>query len=117
MRFEATVLFSALAHDTRLRCLMLLMQNDELCVCELTYALGASQPHVSRHLAQLREMGLVADRRSGLWVHYRIHPGLPEWAQAVLRETVAGLRREAPFSEDHRVLAGMPNRPGTVRWI
>jgi len=40
---------------------MLLLQHQELCVCELTYAIGAAQPHISRHLAQLRELGLVSD--------------------------------------------------------
>ena len=70
-------LFAALAHDTRLRCLMLLMSHDELCVCELTHAIGAAQPHISRHLAQLRALGLVFDRREGLWIHYRVNPALP----------------------------------------
>jgi ArsR family transcriptional regulator len=46
MKIEATKLFGALANDTRLRCLMLLLHQDELCVCELIHALGASQPHV-----------------------------------------------------------------------
>ncbi|BCU06976.1 hypothetical protein Atep_16530 [Allochromatium tepidum] len=65
-------LFTALAQDTRLRCLLLLATQGELCVCELTQATGVVQPHVSRHLAQLRELGLVQDRRDGLWVHYRL---------------------------------------------
>ena len=69
-------LFAALAHDTRLRCLMLLMKHNELCVCELTYAIGAPQPHISRHLAQLRELTLVSARREGLWIHCK-HPVNP----------------------------------------
>ncbi|HOP16540.1 MAG TPA: metalloregulator ArsR/SmtB family transcription factor, partial [Gammaproteobacteria bacterium] len=72
-------LFSSLANDTRLRSLMLLLRHDELCVCELTHALGVAQPQISRHLALLRESGLVSDRREGLWVHYRVHPELPDW--------------------------------------
>lgn len=55
-------LYSSLANDTRLRSLMLQLRYVELCVCELTHALGLAQPHVSRHLALLRESGLVADR-------------------------------------------------------
>jgi len=108
-------LFAALAHDTRLRCLMLLMQHEELCVCELTYALGAAQPHVSRHLAQLRELGLVSDRRDGLWIHYRIHPQLPGWVKAVLQATAAGVEDQNPFTLDERSLGAMPNRPGAPR--
>lgn len=107
--------FSALAHDTRLRCLLLLLQHGELCVCELTHAIGAAQPHISRHLAQLRELGLVLDRRDGLWIHYRIHPELPNWAQIVLRATGEGVRHEAPFATDSQTLSAMPNRPGKAR--
>ena len=70
MPIEPTDLFTAISHPTRLRCLLLLLRFEELCVCEFTGALGAAQPHVSRHLAQLRAAQLVADRRDGLWIHY-----------------------------------------------
>jgi ArsR family transcriptional regulator len=115
MAMTATELFSALAHDTRLRCLMLLSRHDELCVCELTHALGASQPHVSRHLAQLRALGVVADRREGLWVHYRVSPSLPPWAKAVIHDTASGTADSSPFAEDEAALAAMANRPGAAR--
>jgi ArsR family transcriptional regulator len=108
-------LFAALAHDTRLRCLLLLLRHEELCVCELTHALGAAQPHVSRHLAHLREPGLVLDRRAGLWIHYRINPKLPEWVRSVLRATAEGIGGEAPYRDDAAALAAMPNRPGAAR--
>ncbi len=108
-------LFAALAHETRLRCLMLLQAHGELCVCELTHALGASQPHVSRHLGALREAGLVTDRRDGLWIHYRLHPDLPGWVRGVLRETARGAAGSAAggskFEADDAALAAMPNRP------
>src|SRR3989304_3575780 len=76
--------FPALADPTRLRCLLLLAAEGELCVCELTHALGESQPKISRHLAMLRAAGIVSDRREGLWVHYRLNPELPPWAREVL---------------------------------
>ena len=112
MNIKPNELFSALANDTRLRCLMLLMQHHELCVCELTYAIGAAQPHISRHLAQLRELGLVSDRRQGLWIHYRIHSQLPDWVNAVLQATAVGVGHRIPFVTDERTLSAMPNRPG-----
>jgi len=112
---KATDFFAALAHDTRLRCLMLLSRHHELCVCELTYALGVSQPHISRHLAQLRELGVAADRREGLWVYYRIHPALPDWAIDVLRDTARGTADRLPFVADEQALAAMANRPGAAR--
>ena len=110
----ALALFRALSDETRLRCLILLQQEGELCVCELTYALAAVQPKVSRHLAQLREAGIVADRRQGLWVYYRLHPELPGWAAEVLRATAEGIAGGTPHLEDHDRLARMPNRPGAA---
>jgi len=115
MTITPSALFGALAHDTRLRTLMLLAQHSELCVCELTYAIGVSQPHLSRHLAQLRENGLVSDRRASTWVYYRINPALPDWAQSVLRNTEAGLKAVPPFSDDSSALGAMPNRPDAPR--
>jgi ArsR family transcriptional regulator, arsenate/arsenite/antimonite-responsive transcriptional repressor len=115
MNITPTNLFAALANDIRLRCLMLLVAHEELCVCELTHALGVGQPHVSRHLAQLRELGVVMDRRPGLWIYYRIHPALPSWALAVLRETTVGVIDQSPFADDRAALAQMPNRPSAPR--
>ena len=112
---EPNVLFSALSNDVRLRCLMLLTAEEELCVCEFTHALGLAQPAISRHLALLREPGIVLDRREGLWIHYRIHPDLPEWVKAVLQATAAGVGDQSPFTTDEETLSAMPNRPGAPR--
>jgi Predicted transcriptional regulators len=114
MSLATEALFRALADPTRLRCLLLLHAEGELCVCELTHALGESQPKISRHLAQLRETGIVSDRRQGLWVYYRLHPQLPAWALEVLRATAAGVTGQAPYAADAQALHDMPNRPGAV---
>lgn len=63
--------FRALADRTRLRILALLM-TGEVCVCHIHETLRLPQPKVSRHLAYLRRTGLVATRKDGLWVHYRL---------------------------------------------
>lgn len=115
MNISPVDLFTALSHETRLRCLLLLLRNDELCVCELTHAIDAPQPHVSRHLAQLRALGVVTDRRDGLWIHYRINTELPDWAGAVLREAARGVVGSTPYAADHRALQGMPGKPGLKR--
>ena len=115
MNIEPNELFAALSHETRLRCLMLLMQHDELCVCELTYAIGAAQPHISRHLGQLRELGLVSDRREGLWIHYRVNQALHDWVKQVLQATAEGAGHQAPFTTDERTLSAMANRPSAQR--
>lgn len=112
MKLEATELFKLLADTTRLRCLLLLQSEGELCVCELIHAIGDSQPKISRHLAHLRKSELVVDRREGLWVHYQLNPNLPEWVNTVLAETLAAVSTEQPYGSDLVSLSDMPNRPG-----
>jgi ArsR family transcriptional regulator len=114
MTVSAETLFRMLADSTRLRILLLLQQHGELCVCELTHTLGLSQPKISRHLAHLRESGLLLASRNGQWMYYRINPALPAWAQSVLQATVEGNSGAAPFSADRRMLEAMPNRPGAA---
>ena len=63
--------FKGLADLTRLRILNLLL-TGELCGCDLQYVIGSSQPNISRHLAYLKRSGLVADRRDGYRVFYRL---------------------------------------------
>ena len=101
--------YKCLADDTRLKSLLLIQDEGELCVCELTAALGVSQPKISRHLAQLRACGLLADRRQGQWVYYRIHPNLPTWAREVLSTTLA--HNANVIAASARKLCSMGNRP------
>ncbi len=68
---EMETLFKALADTTRLRILGLLL-TGEVCVCDIHESLKIPQPKASRHLAYLRRAGLVATRRDGLWIHYRL---------------------------------------------
>ena len=107
----AESLFGALSNLIRLRCVVLLQQEGELCVCELTHALEAAQPAVSRHLALLREAGVVSDRREGLWIHYRVNPQLPNWARAVIRDAAKGLADRSTFNRDRKRVHSMPDRP------
>ena len=113
MNTNPEAFFTALSHPLRLRALLLIHAEGELCVCELTHALGVSQPMISRHLAQLREAGVVSDRRQGLWVYYRLEPQLPAWAADVLT-AAEGLAEQAPFADDRAALAEMANRPGVA---
>jgi ArsR family transcriptional regulator len=68
---EMDMLFRALADRTRLR-LLNLMGPDEVCVCYFVEVLRTPQPKISRHLAYLKRAGVVAARREGKWIHYRI---------------------------------------------
>ena len=79
-------LFKNLADETRLGIVLLLKARGELCVCDLCTALAQSQPKISRHLAMLRESGLLLDRKQGKWVHYRLSPQMPAWAAQVIEQ-------------------------------
>jgi ArsR family transcriptional regulator len=104
------LLCKALADETRARIALLAAREGELCVCELVGALGESQPKVSRHLAQLRNSGLLADRRQGQWVYYRLHPDLPDWVHELLTLMLDSNRHW--LDPQARRLAGMSERPG-----
>ena len=64
-------LFRAFSDRTRLRILHLL-QDGEMCVCDLVGALKVPQPTASRHLAYLRRAGLVTVRKSASWSYYTL---------------------------------------------
>ncbi len=103
--------FQALADTTRLRCLMLMVAEKEVCVCEMTHALGEIQPKVSRHLAALRAAGFILDRRDAQWIYYRLHPDLPAWMREILSTCQRGLAEQTPCCGDRAALADMSNRP------
>ncbi len=95
-RYEARArIAKALAHPSRL--LMLdALQEKELCVCELQALVGADQSTVSKHLALLKQAGLVADRREGGWSYYRLKcrclEGFWRCIEAVLKENLKAQR-------------------------
>jgi ArsR family transcriptional regulator len=78
-------LFRALADPTRVQMLHLLKAATEpICVCDFTAAFDLGQPTVSHHLAKLKEAGLVASFRRGVWSFYSLSADLPDTARAVL---------------------------------
>jgi len=101
--------YKCLADDTRLKSILLIHLEKELCVCELTEALQVSQPKVSRHLAQLRECELLEDRREGQWIFYSLSPSLPAWAREVIQATADN--NPAYTKDPHKLLCCMGDRP------
>ena len=99
--------FKALSEETRLRIMALLLENEELCVCDFVGALGETQSKISRHLRYLYHAGLVRDRRQGLWMHYRLSPDLTPQQAAI----VAALS-QAIGEEERR-----PLREALARWM
>jgi ArsR family transcriptional regulator len=96
-------LFAALADTTRLR-LLNLMAGREVCVCYFVEILRQGQPKISRHLAYLRKAGLVAARREGKWMHYRIAPPSDPASASILAAALASLRSERQMQADLAML-------------
>jgi ArsR family transcriptional regulator len=90
--------FAALSDRLRLRCVLLLAREGELCVCELVDALDVVQPKISRHLATLRTAGIVVARREAQWLHYRLDPDRSAWLDRIV-EAAAKASADDP---DHR---------------
>lgn len=97
-------LFKSLADRTRLR-LINLMGDDEVCVCFFVEVLKLNQPKISRHLAYLRRAGVVAARREGKWMHYRIVEPPDPRAANIFREVRASLANDAGMKRDRARLA------------
>lgn len=109
----------ALADRTRLR-LLNLLREGEVCVCYFTEALQELQPKVSRHLAYLRQAGIVETSREGKWIYYRIAEPEDENAARVLRETLNWLTNEEQMQQDRSRLIQInccepENMPDAIR--
>lgn len=102
-------LYMALADQTRLR-LLLQMYGGEVCVGDFTDALGDSQPKISRHLAYLRNAGIVNTRRDGKWIHYSIRWPEGEGGRKALRAALDWMAGEnalaSTSSQNGRSAAG-----------
>ena len=92
-------LFAALADPTRLRLLNLIGEH-EVCVCYFVEILRQGQPKISRHLAYLRRAGIVAARREGKWMHYRILPQADAADASILAAVLASLGGDRQMQAD-----------------
>jgi ArsR family transcriptional regulator, arsenate/arsenite/antimonite-responsive transcriptional repressor len=97
--FNIERFFQALGDNTRLR-LLNLMGDQEICVCYFVEILDQPQPKISRHLAYLRSAGIVATRRDGKWMHYRIVMPPHIGAAQILKQTLAWLKEEKAMQAD-----------------
>jgi len=99
MKSDLVTLFQALADRTRLR-LLNLMSGGEVCVCYFVELLDEPQPKISRHLAYLRRSGLVAARRDGKWMHYRLIKPADAQLARVLESALAAASEERQLQRD-----------------
>jgi ArsR family transcriptional regulator len=101
--FDRELFFRALADLTRLR-IINLIGDHEVCVCFFVEILKTNQPKISRHLAYLRRAGIVAARREGIWMHYRISTPEDENAARVLVNVRDWLAKDPAMQQDRRRL-------------
>lgn len=98
-------LFLGLADKTRLRILNLI-RDDEVCVWFFTEVLGESQPKISRHLAYLRNAGIVSTRRDGKWIFYSITPA-DDHARRILLDVLDSLDAQPEMRREYETLIEM----------
>lgn len=81
-------IIKSLEEETRLRIMALLLDAEELCVCEFMEVLQLPQSSISRHLSLLKNAGWLSDRRAGVWIHYSLAKDL----SPIHKTLVAALR-------------------------
>jgi ArsR family transcriptional regulator len=92
---ETARFFKVLADEARIQMLWLLLNQQELCVCDIMAVLEITQSKASRHLAALRNAGLVTDRKEGLWSYYSLRPVEDPDIQAQLKLLRASLSKRS----------------------
>ena len=105
---EIEAFFAAIADKTRLR-LLNLMRGDEVSVCFLAEILGESQPKISRHLACLRNAGVIEARRDGKRIYYKISERQDVFARRVLDETISWLSLQEIMRIEREKLTALGN--------
>ena len=105
-----------LADSTRLR-LLLLLEHEEMSVAELAGITQLAQPRVSTHLAKLKETGLVADRRDGVFVYYRIGTGVSDSSLDALWQFIRKNTDDPLLKQDlERIPQVLNKRKGAETW-
>jgi len=96
------MVMKAAADPSRLRILKML-ENDELCVCQIVAVLGLSQSTVSKHLAILRDAGLLDERKDGRWVYYQVsQTAVNDYALPLLKLIKDWLKQDEIITTDSK---------------
>jgi ArsR family transcriptional regulator len=102
---ELLKVLKAAGDKNRLRILKMLEQKD-MCVCELSAALGITQPSVSKHLSLLKEAGLVSDEREGQWIDYKLcRDKVNHYAPVLLKQLEDWVNDDPVVKRDRRTAA------------
>jgi ArsR family transcriptional regulator len=108
---DLSTVLATLADPTRRKALALLHERDELCVCELMAMLGATQSRMSRHMAALKSVGLVVDRRDAQWIRYRRAPKLAKETAHIVEAVLAASKARSATATLRKASRAEP-RPG-----
>jgi len=100
----------ALSDETRLRIIKIL-ENGELCVCDINAALDIIQPKGSFHLKVLKRTGLIKDRKQGKWMYYSINSADPFKKFLIL--SVSDRMRDDVVEQDKKRLSAFLKKRGT----
>ena len=95
-------LFKAISEEIRLR-IIVLLADQELCVCDLMNLLKQPQSSVSRHMAKLKSSQMVSDRRDGKWVHYRLNSEMNNYLPS-FHNMIHEFKNRQPYKSDHERL-------------
>lgn len=106
--------FKGLSDPTRLGIIGLLLEQQELCVCDLIAALNLPQSTISRHLAYLKRSGWLVSRQQGLWIHYRLAEVMQVDHSALLAAVAAELSKSTELSEIRERLSSFQSRQPTT---
>ncbi|MFA5362150.1 MAG: metalloregulator ArsR/SmtB family transcription factor [Candidatus Omnitrophota bacterium] len=100
--------FKALADKNRIRILKLL-EKKKMCVCEIAFVLGATQPNISKHLKKLKSAGLICDEQKGFWTNYFLCAPKDIYARVLLKNLRSWLNTDTEIKNDGEK-AGKANR-------
>ncbi len=101
---QVVAITRALSDPNRVRVLMMLDQG-ELCVCQIIEVLGLAPSTVSKHMAILRQAGLVSSRKEGRWIHFSLAGrDAAKPIRDILNWTRTGLAEDATVAADHKKL-------------
>ena len=111
MLMKQTKFFQCLSDETRLRTLILFEEEIDLCVCELAHALDMPQPKISRHMAAMRDAGIVKSRRRAQWVFYSLNTEMAAWQKEIVVAAIKGNKDDPIAIIDRTRLNQMHDRP------
>lgn len=92
-------LLKALADENRMR-IYNLLQQKELCVCEIETILDMSQSNTSRHLTKLKQAGIISSSKDAQWVHYKVADPFIQDHNDLFVYFGKRLSKESPYVED-----------------